>query len=168
MPGFSYPGTPGVVANEGRLFEPHRQVVPRKICRLAEPITVIAVACDVEFDAADFSEFGKIPFLPIDDAAATLPLDGNVIHCIIRRQRVTVTVIGAASLVQPKRNDRPQFGKIPFCPCFRDGFGRSENHRNGFDFFAVGIEPRSVEGYVFGQFGRQLGDGLKTAKESKI
>ena len=109
MPGFSYPGTPGVVANEGRLFEPYRQIVPRKICRLAEPITVIAVACDVEFDAADFSEFGKIPFLPIDDAAATLPLDGNVIHCIIRRQRVTVTVIGAASLVQPKRNDRPQF-----------------------------------------------------------
>lgn len=102
MPGFSYPGTPGVVANEGRLFEPYRQIVPRKICRLAEPITVIAVACDVEFDAADFSEFGKIPFLPIDDAAATLPLDGNVIHCIIRRQRVTVTVIGAASLVQPK------------------------------------------------------------------
>ena len=102
----------------GRLFEPYRQIVPRKICRLAEPITVIAVACDVEFDAADFSEFGKIPFLPIDDAAATLPLDGNVIHCIIRRQRVTVTVIGAASLVQPKRNDRPQFGKIPFRPCF--------------------------------------------------
>ena len=67
MPGFSYPGTPGVVANEGRLFEPYRQIVPRKICRLAEPITVIAVACDVEFDAADFSEFGKIPFLPVDD-----------------------------------------------------------------------------------------------------
>ena len=33
-------------------------------------------------------------------AAAALPLDGNVVHRIIRRQRITVTVIGAASLIQ--------------------------------------------------------------------
>ena len=49
-------------------------------------------------------------------AAAALPLDGNVIHRIIRRQRITVTVIGAASLIQAQGYDLTEFGKIPLRP----------------------------------------------------
>ena len=54
-------------------------------------------------------------------AAAALPLDGNVVHRIIRRQRITVTVIGAASLIQAQGYDLTEFGKIPLRPLFGDG-----------------------------------------------
>ena len=88
-------------------------------------------------------------------AAAALPLDGNVVHRIIRRQRITVTVIGAASLIQAQGYDLTEFGKIPLRPLFGDGFGSSKGHRNSLDLFVVGIVTRGVVGYILGQCRRK-------------